>query len=150
MNKTSLEIREKIETFKEEMFAQYNVEMYVISHEYVKSTLFIKELEKIVLKCLIKTNPEYSQVKSFKQSKSKKTEIAVHKQLFSYIAFYKYNYNKSQIARHLNNDHTSVMHNIQAANDYISTKNEYVMGVYSTINNAIKEHVGNISENITV
>ena len=149
MNVDILKVNQEIELFKETMKLRYKVNVHVFFKEIKTSSLFIKDLEKIILSCLIDEHPRYSKYKSFKEHKSKKTEWVIHKQIFAYIACMKYDYAKIQIARYLDNDHSTVINNIKVIEDYFGTNNKCVQELYNRIEDKIKNYVGTISENIT-
>lgn len=140
-------IHRQIEEFKENMYLNYKVKVHVFFKETDIPSLPIEDLELLVLIKLKRQYPEYSNINSFRNTRSRKYQIIVHKQIFSYIAHEKYGYTKSEIGRYLNQDHTSVIHSINSINDYFDTDNKYVKGLYNTISNSIKDYVGSISKN---
>lgn len=150
MKKQKETFKKAVEDFKKYSLKNYGFEIHVYFKKESTSHPSLKDLETIVMLKLKDAHQEYNSFESFKDLKTRKRSVILHKQIYSYIAHIEYEYSKSAIARHLNQDHTSVIHSIRSVSDALDTNDKLVMSLYYDILIMMKDYVGFITENTRI
>jgi len=147
MNTKTNSIYREIEEFKDKVYLNHKVKLYVFFKENDELKLTLNELEYLVLFQLKSTNPEYRNLYQFRKTKWRKQALVLHRQIFSYIACCEYGYGKSEIGRFIGNDHTNVIHAIKTITNYFDINDRYVTTLYSSIKKLIENYVGDATKN---
>lgn len=136
----------EIQKFKDKLYENYKIKVHIFFDETELVRLTLEDLESILILKLKKNYPDFKKITYFRNTKSRKYHLVLYSQLFSYIANKKYNYSKSEIARYMAKDHSTVIHSIKSINNYFDTDHKLVKELYNEIN----EYVGLITKNTRI
>jgi chromosomal replication initiator protein len=117
------------------------IEIISRQNKMIKPNPLINDaMERIIEDVSLVTNISVQEIKA----RRRKTEILLARQLSMYM-IYETIYKKipesvslQQIGSHMGKDHATVLHSVRVINDYIDTKNKYVMQILDVLNDESK------------
>lgn len=137
------EIKKVIEVFRDTLYEKYGIELSIYVADESLIRLKLDELEKLMIEILHYNEPDTKAIKKM-SFKTRKKEFIIHKTVFSLVAF-QHGYTKSAIGKFLDNDHSSTINLIKAADNYYYTNDKEFNHILKIFKHKIKTYVSTIS-----